>query len=173
MSAPVTPAFSLVDHDGQPVTERSYWGRWQLVFFGFTHCRATCPRALQRLSATLDDLGELAGKVSPLYVTVDPDRDTPEVMKEFLRAYPHFTGLTGPTEAVEEAKQSFRVFARRRADPDDPDGYAVPHTAITYLVSPEGEYTEHFPDAISGEELTARLRAYLVGGSAVSLANVR
>ncbi|XVQ07209.1 SCO family protein [Spirillospora sp. CA-255316] len=167
MNAPTTPTFALVDHHSKAVTEETYRGRWQLVFFGFTHCRAVCPRALQRLSATLDDLGELAGKVNPLYVTVDPDRDTPEVMKEFLRAYPRFTGLTGSVEAVEEAKKSFRVFARRRADPDDLDGYSMPHTAITYLISPEGQYTEHFSDAISGEDLAARLRVHLAGRSTV------
>ncbi|HKS45839.1 MAG TPA: SCO family protein [Amycolatopsis sp.] len=163
MSAPTTPTFSLVDHHGRPVTERSYRGRWQLVFFGFTHCKAVCPRALQRLSATLDDLAGLAGVVSPLYVTVDPDRDTPEVMKEFLRSYPHFTGLTGSAEDIEEAKNAFRVFARRKEDPDDPDGYSMPHTAITYLISPEGDYRDHFPDSMRQEELTTRLRSHLAG----------
>ena len=161
MSAPTAPAFSLIDHYGKPVTEHSYRGRWQLVFFGFTHCKAVCPRALQKLSETLGDLAELAGRIAPLYVTVDPDRDTPEVMKEFLRAYPNFTGLTGNSEAIEDAKKAFRVFARRKADPDDPDGYSMPHTAITYLISPEGEYRDHFPDSLTRKELTSRLRSHL------------
>ena len=161
MTAPTMPTYSLVDHHGRPVTERSYQGRWQLVFFGFTHCKAVCPRALQRLSATLGDLAELADEVSPLYITVDPDRDTPEVMREFLRAYPRFTGLTGSTEAIEEAKKTFRVFARRKEDPDDPDGYAMPHTAITYLIAPDGRYEAHFPDTMSQEELTTQLRSHL------------
>lgn len=162
MSAPTKPTFSLTDHNVLDVTETSYRGRWLLVFFGFTHCKAVCPRALQRLSATLDDLGELTEQVTPLYVTVDPDRDTPEVMRNFLRDYPRFTGLTGTTEAIEDVKSEFRVFAQRKEDPDDPDGYAVPHTAITYLVSPEGDYAQHFPDAIPDEELTSRLRSRLV-----------
>jgi protein SCO1/2 len=161
MNAPTTPTFSLVDHHGRPVTERDYRGRWLLLFFGFTHCKAVCPRALERLSASLDDLGELTAQVNPLYVTVDPDRDTPEVMKDFLRAYPRFTGLTGTAEAIDEAKREFRVFARRQEDPDDPDGYAMPHTAITYLVSPKGDYAQHFSDAIPREELTSRLRSCL------------
>lgn len=161
MSAPTTPAFALVDHHGEPVTERTYRGSWQLVFFGFTHCRAVCPRALRRLSAALDDLGELSARVTPLYITVDPERDTPDVMAEFLRAYPRFTGLTGTAEAIDQAKRAFRVFARRKDDPDDPDGYAVPHSAITYLVSPVGHYVEHFPDVLSQEELATRLRTRL------------
>ena len=167
MSAPTTPTFSLVDHHGTPVTERSYRGRWQLVFFGFTHCKAVCPRALRRLCTTLDNLADLADLVTPLYITVDPDRDTPEVMRDFLRAYPRFTGLTGSAEAIEEAKKTFRVFARRKEDPDDPDGYAMPHTAITYLISPEGDYTAHFPDAMPDADLTARLRSHLARRSAV------
>ncbi|MEC3982661.1 SCO family protein [Amycolatopsis sp. H20-H5] len=161
MSAPTTPAYSLVDHHGRPVTERSYRGRWQLVFFGFTHCGAVCPRALRRLSATLDDLAEPTGTISPLYITVDPDRDTPTVMREFLREYPHFTGLTGSAEAIEAVKAAFRVFARREDDSAAPDGYSVPHTAITYLVSPAGEYKAHFSDAMPQKELVARLRAHL------------
>lgn len=161
MTAPTTPTFALTNHHGQPVTDRTYRGRWQLVFFGFTHCKAVCPRALQRLSATLDDLGDLATQMTPLYITVDPDRDTPDVMKAFLRTYPRFTGLTGTTEAIEQAKTAFRVFARRKDDPDDPDGYAMPHTAITYLISPDGHYTGHFPDTTSQDELTTRLRAHL------------
>lgn len=161
MSAPTAPTFSLVDHRGTPVTQHSYRGRWQLVFFGFTHCKAVCPRALKRLSAALDDLAELADTVTPLYITVDPERDTPEVMADFLRAYPRFTGLTGSADAIEEAKSAFGVFARRKEDPDSPDGYIVPHTAITYLISPDGEYAEHFSDALPESELAARLRSHL------------
>ena len=161
MSAPTTPTFSLVDHYGRPVTEHSYRGRWQLVFFGFTHCKGVCPRALGKLSEVLDNLDDLVEKVAPLYITVDPDRDTPQVMKNFLRDYPHFTGLTGSAETIEEAKAAFRVFAKRKVDPDDPDGYSMPHTAITYLVSPEGDYRDHFADVLPPEELTVRLRSHL------------
>lgn len=155
------PSFSLVDHHGAPVTEQTYRGRWLLVFFGFTHCKVVCPRALGKLSGVLDDLGDLADELHPLYVTVDPERDTPDALQEFLRPYPRYTGLTGSVDAVEQAKREFRVFARRKDDPDDPDGYSVPHTAITYLISPEGEYAAHFPDALGAAEVTARLRSLL------------
>jgi protein SCO1 len=164
MTAPLTPAFTLIDHHGSPVSAESYRGRWMLVFFGFTHCKAVCPRALRRLSDALDALGPLgdgAPQVCPLYITVDPDRDSPEVMREFLAAYPRFTGLTGSAEAIEEAKRAFRVFARRRDDPADPDGYAVPHTAITYLISPSGEYADHFTDAVTAADVAAGLRGHL------------
>lgn len=146
-AAPTDVAFDLVDHHGTPVGVGSYRGDWLLVQFGFTSCRVVCPRALTKLTAALDRLGPGAERVRPLYVSVDPERDTPEVMRAFLAAsYPRFTGLTGTAEQVEGATRAFRVFARRRADPADPDGYAVPHTAITYLVDPGGRLARHWPD---------------------------
>jgi protein SCO1/2 len=159
MSAPVEAVFDLVDHHGEAVTAATYRGRWLLVFFGFTHCRVVCPRALSRLSAALDALGPLAGRLRPLYVSVDPERDTPEVMRAFLAEHdPRITGLTGTRGQVDAAMKAFRVFARRRDDPDDPDGYAVPHTAITYLLAPDGRYVDHFTDALPAEEVTVRIR---------------
>jgi protein SCO1 len=154
--------FRLIDHHGDAVDERSYRGRFVLVFFGFTHCKVVCPRALTKLTSVLDALGPLAETVAALYVTVDPERDTPDVLRAFLETrHPRFTGLTGSPQQIEEAKRAFRVFARRVADPDDPDGYAVPHTAITYLLDPSGRYAAHFPDAIDEREMVERLRALL------------
>jgi len=156
-------AFELVDHDGRPVTDQTYRGRHALLFFGFTHCRVVCPRALYKLSAALDDLGPLAGRIRALYVSVDPERDTPEVMRDFLRTYPRFTGLTGTRAQVDCVKQAFRVFATRAADAQDPDGYAVPHTAISYLLDAEGRLVDHFADVLSAQDVSARIRAQLSG----------
>jgi protein SCO1/2 len=155
-------AFRLVDHHGTAVSDESYRGKHALVFFGFTHCKVVCPRALAKLEIVLDALGPLATEVRPLYVTVDPERDTPEVLRAFLeRRAPRFVGLTGSREQIDEAKRAFRVFARKVKDPDDPDGYAVPHTAIAYLLDPDGRYAAHFTDAVDAPEMTARLRALL------------
>ena len=155
-------AFRLIDHHGNAVDDGSYRGTYVLVFFGFTHCKVVCPRALTKLSSVLDALGPLAEKIVPLYVTVDPGRDTPAVLRAFLETrHPRFTGLTGSPHRIEEAKKAFRVFARRVADPDDPDGYAVPHTAITYLLDPSGQYAAHFADAVGEREMVERLRALL------------
>lgn len=159
--------FALIDHDGQAVTQESYRGHYRLVFFGFTHCRVVCPRNLARLSRILEALGPRAGEIRPLYVSVDPERDTPEVMKDFLaRNYPRFTGLTGSRAQVDHAKQSFRVFAERKADPDDPDGYAVPHTAITYLMDRDGGYLAHFPESLPEQEVLQRISVLLDSASA-------
>ena len=92
-------------------------------------------------------------------ITVDPVRDTPAMMKTYLEPrYPCFTGLTGTHEQIDAAKCTFRVFAERAADPDDPSGYAMPHSALSYLVGPDGRYVAHFPDTIERDELARRLR---------------
>jgi protein SCO1/2 len=155
-------AFNLVDHHGRAVGNATYLGRHALIFFGFTHCRVVCPRALGKLCRVLDDLGSLAERVQPLYVTVDPERDTPQVMRAFLEpSYPRFTGLTGSRERIDEAKAAFRVFARRVADPESAGGYAVPHTAIAYLLDESGAYVAHFHDALTENEIAERLRGFL------------
>lgn len=155
-------AFRLIDHHGAEVGNESYLGKYLLVFFGFTHCKVVCPRALAKLSSVLEMLGSLAGEIQPLYVTVDPERDTPDVMRTFLeRSAPRFTGLTGPRERIDEAKKAFHVFTQRAADPDDPEGYAVPHTAITYVLDRQGRYAAHFTDAAGAPEIAERLRALI------------
>jgi protein SCO1/2 len=162
MSGPVRGRFALTDHHGQSVTEKSYRGRWMLVLFGFTHCQVVCPRALSKYSAVLDDLDPASAKVQPLYVTVDPERDSPEVMGAFLEhTYPRFTGLTGQPPAIAAAMDSFSVFTRRRADAADPDGYAVVHTAMAFVFDPVGEYLTHFSDAAPASTILARMRKLL------------
>ncbi|PBC35074.1 electron transport protein SCO1/SenC [Rhodococcus sp. ACS1] len=162
-SATFVPAdFDLVDHHGNRVTNATYHGKHVLVFFGFTHCQVVCPRALSKLSGVLDTLGPQAARITGLYVTVDPDRDTPEIMKAFLTEhYPRFTGLTGTSDQIDAAKKAFRVFAKRAADPDDPEGYVVPHSAITYVLDPSGTFLTHFTDAVEADEMASRLQALL------------
>lgn len=160
---PVTAQFNLIDHHGNRVNNDTYHGRYPLVFFGFTHCAAVCPRALSKLSSVLIALGTLGEEIVPLYITVDPDRDTPQRMKEFLEGgYPLFTGLTGDAEPLEAARREFRVFATRKADPDAEGGYQVPHSAITYLLDRRGHYLAHFTDALDAHQLAARLQQALL-----------
>jgi len=150
------------------VTEADFRGRFLLVYFGFTHCRVVCPRTATRLCGAIEDLGAGAHFVQPLYITVDPERDTPEVMRAFLQnRFPAFLGLTGPPQPIAAAKAQFRVFAERKSDPQDPSGYAVPHSATAFLVSPEGAFLAHFPDTLSREAITKRIQAYIdsVGAS--------
>jgi len=158
MAVEIGGSFALVDHDGRAVTEQTFRGRFALFFFGFTHCRVVCPRALGRISRALELLGSLADEVQPLYVTVDPGRDSPQVMRAYLQVHPRFLGLTGDPAQIEAMKRAFRVFAERKEDPDAPDGYVVPHTAFTFLLDRDGRYRAHFIDAGEPEELAGRLR---------------
>ena len=162
MTMEIGGSFSLVDHYGKAVTDVDYHGRHVIVFFGFTHCKVVCPRALSRLTRILEALGPLSDRLTPLYVTVDPDRDDPARMRAFLeRDYPRFTGLTGTPEQIEHAKTAYRVFAERKPDPDDPEDYQVPHTAMTYVMGPDGNYVTHFNDALDEALVTSRLTAIL------------
>ncbi|MBR0825254.1 SCO family protein [Bradyrhizobium manausense] len=166
VGAPGHPVFTLTDHFGKQATEKDFHGWFQLVYFGFTSCRVVCPRALTKLSGVLETLGdEGARRIKPLYITVDPARDTPQAMKTFLETgYPRFLGLTGPEQAIEEAKTSFRVFAQRKSDPADPDGYQIAHTAIAYFLDPGGNYLDHFPDATEAGRIIERIRGHLAKG---------
>lgn len=165
VSAAPTARFALIDHHGRQVTEADFAGAFLLVYFGFTHCRVVCPRSLAKLSKVLERLGAAADRITALYVSVDPARDTPEVMRAYLEAgYPQFTGLTGSQEQVDAAKKAFRVFAERKADADDPDGYAVPHSAISYLMGPDGRYCDHFTDAVEEEKIADRIGHALARG---------
>jgi protein SCO1/2 len=157
----IRAAFHLTDHNGRDVDAGIFRGRFVLVFFGFTHCRVVCPRALTKLSAALDALGETAVGVAALYITVDPDRDNPLAMRNYLRAYPSILGLTGSRAQIDDAKRNFRVFARSGSPSPDDGSYDVPHTAITYLLDPEGSLVAHFNDAIEVGDLIQRLSSHL------------
>ena len=160
MSARPVARFDLVTHDDRTVSDRDFRERFLLVYFGFTHCRVVCPRTLTTLSRALDLLGSDAGAITALYVSTDPERDTPEVMRAYLAAgHPRFTGLPGTHEQVEAATAAFRVFAERREDPLDPDGYSVPHTGIAYLMDPNGAYVTHFMDGTGAEQIVDRIAA--------------
>jgi protein SCO1/2 len=151
--------FRLIDHDGIPVSLSTYAGQYLLVFFGFTHCRRVCPETLSLISRSLDTLGPQASCFQPLYISVDPERDSPEVMKTFLaERYPRFTGLTGDRKEIDETKTRIKVFAHRTPDEDDPDGYAIPHSALIYLMDRRGAYLRHFSDGVTEGDLATGLR---------------
>lgn len=150
--------FNLIDHYGKPVSEASFPGSYLLVYFGFTHCKVVCPRSLAKLSAVLGSLGDVSKKITALYITVDPERDTAPVMRAYLQSnHPRFIGLSGSQEQIDLAKKAFRVFAERKRDAAAPGGYAVPHSAIAYLMGPDGSYLDHFVDSLGQDEVAARI----------------
>jgi protein SCO1/2 len=158
----ITKSFSLTDHDGYPVDSTSFRGLHALVFFGFTRCRVVCPRILGRLSSVLEKLGNAADRVQPVYITVDPKRDTPEVLKQFLEhLYPRFIGLTGTELQIESARRTFQVYSGERTD--EQGQRVMTHSSITYLLNPSGYLTDHWLESVSEDSLVLRLSRQLTG----------
>lgn len=158
----ITPIFSLVNHLGERVSEEDYRGKWLLVFFGFPHCPDVCPTTLAELAAVMRQLGTNANEVQPLFVSIDPQRDSVAEMAEYVTQFhPSLVGLTGTDEEIAAAADSFQVFYERTPDAAAPDGYTMSHTSAVYLLSPEGEfvvpYTYGTPVQDIVEDLTQRI----------------
>lgn len=155
--------FSLVDHTGRAVTERDFAGRGMLVYFGYTYCPDVCPTELGTIAAALDAMGPAAERVTPVFITIDPERDTPAAMADYVpRFHPRMVGLTGSAEQVAQAARAYRVyFAKVR--PRDAGDYLMDHSSFIYFVGPDGRVRNLFrpetaPEAIAAS-VTAQLRA--------------
>jgi len=139
--ADIRSEFSLTDQTGQEVTQADYSDRWQLVFFGFTHCPDICPTTLAYMANVMDLLGEDADQVAPIFITVDPERDTVPVLAEYVSVFhPSLIGLTGTEAQVAEATRNFRAWYERTEDDSAPDGYFMAHAGYIYLMRPSGEF---------------------------------
>jgi cytochrome oxidase Cu insertion factor (SCO1/SenC/PrrC family) len=161
--------FSLDDHTGNPVSDEDFEGKWQLVFFGFTSCPDVCPTTLSDVSAVLEQLGDGAEQVQPLFITVDPERDTPEVMAEYVANFdPRIVGLTGSMEQIKQAAQAFRAYYAKVEQEGQADGYTMDHSAFLYLMSPDGEYAAHFSVRDEPAAIADQIRAYLEGEKTVA-----
>jgi protein SCO1 len=155
--------FTLVGRDGKPVTDQAFRGKYMLVFFGFTHCPDICPAELQVMAAALDELGPKANEVIPIFITLDPERDTPKVVADYVANFsPRFVGLTGSPEQVAEAAKAYRVvYSKFQEEGAKPDDYSVDHSALVYLMGKNGEYLTHFAYGTPVAKLTETLRSYL------------
>lgn len=156
--------FQLTDHHGQTVTEKSFPDRHLLVYFGYTYCPDICPTDLARLAEALDALSQSAlMRVQPLFITVDPARDTPEVMADYVSAFhPTLIGLTGSETAIAAAAKAYRVHRMKVPLPEaGPDEYLVNHTPNAYLIGPDGGFKTLFPHNSDPKFITSVLRKYL------------
>ena len=159
-------AFSLVNQDGKTVTEADFAGKPMLVFFGFTYCPDVCPLSLDLLGAALDKLAETApekaARLQPVFISVDPARDTPAQMKDYLSYFhPSLTGLTGSREQIDAVKKAFRVYAARAKDTDANGHYNVDHSSLFYLMDGNNHYLAHFTHNMTAAQLAAGLAAKL------------
>ena len=154
--------FELAGKDGKTVTDKDFRGRYMLVFFGFTHCPDICPAELQVMSAALEDLGADADKVVPIFITLDPERDTPEAVTAYAQNFgTNFVGLTGSPEAIEKAAKAYRVTYQKFQDESMGDDYSIDHSALVYLMGPDGAFVTHIPYGTPPKKMAETLRRYL------------
>ena len=152
--------FQLTDQSGQTVTEKSLQGRPTLIFFGFTHCPDVCPTALFEISELLHAMGNDADRVNAYFVSVDPERDSKEAIKDYLSSFdPHLKGLTGDPEAIAKVLSAYRVYAKKVPLKDG--DYTMDHTALTYLMDRDGKFVAPFNLDRPPEVAAAELKKYL------------
>lgn len=150
--------FTLVDDTGKRVTDKDYRGRYMLVFFGYTACPDICPAGLQLISAALDKLGPKADRVTPIFISVDPGRDTPQKLAAYVKSFnPHLVGLTGTPEEIAAVAKAYKVFYQKVPNQSSPADYGMDHTSIIYLMDPNGEFVAHFTPTTTLDAMTAKL----------------
>ncbi len=150
--------FSLVDQTGKRVTEKDFAGHPMLVYFGFTNCPDVCPSGLQVISAALDKLGPKAAEITPLFVTLDPERDTVEVMRDYVKSFhPRLVGLTGSADEIAAVAKHYRVYFKKAPDESAPGRYTIDHSTFMYLMDGEGRFVAHFPHTVAVDALATGL----------------
>ncbi len=170
MFPPAGP-FALTDHTGRQVTNEDYRGKFMLIAFGYTYCPDVCPTGLQTMSAAMNLLGKQADWVQPIFVTIDPERDTPEVMREYVALFhPNLIGLTGTPEQISQAAKGFRVYynksglGNKKGEDKDDGEYWMDHTASIYLVGIDGRGLAVFNFGMAAtavEEIVDRMRHFI------------
>lgn len=153
--------FTLVDQDGRHVTEKDFLGKYMLVFFGYTYCPDVCPTELQVMTAALDQLGPEADRIQPVFVSIDPARDTPAVLKAYVGNFgPRLIGLTGTPEQVAAIAKAYRAYYAKAAGGSDTD-YLMDHSSIIYLMGPDGRFVKHMAYTTDAAKLAADLKETL------------
>lgn len=152
--------FALTNHNGKRVTDVDFSGRYRLIFFGFVNCPDVCPTGLHAVSEALAKLGRRAKDVAPIFVTVDPERDTPGVLKTYLSNFhPSFTGLTGSAAEIKPVADAYRVAYGREEGKSE--NYTVFHTALVYFMDRDGAYIAHFRHSDSPEAMAKSVLSYM------------
>ena len=159
-SAAIGGPFQLTDQSGKTVTDQSLKGKPTLIFFGYTHCPDVCPTALFEMSEVLRAMGKDADKVNAVFISVDPERDTPATMKDYLSSFdPHLEGLSGDPAETAKVITSYRVYAKKVPTKDG--DYTMDHTALIYLMDRDGRFVAPFNLKRTPEEAAAELKRYL------------
>lgn len=146
-------AFEALDHNGNPYTDQDMLGHYSIVYFGFTHCPDICPTGLLKIANALDAMGSDGEQIVPYFVSVDPERDTPEILAQYITHFhPRLIGITGTIEQVDTIAKAYKVYYQRQ-ESDSALGYLVDHSGFMYLMDPDGEYVAHFSHSASEKEI--------------------
>ena len=161
--AGIVPRYLLMDHRGRAVTDQDFRGRFQLIAFGYTFCPDICPTTLAEMALILEKLGDQARRVQPLFISVDPERDTPEVLRRYTEFFDsRIIGLTGSPELVRRVADHFKVRYEKHWEPGaKPDNYSIDHSAGMYLLGPDGAFITKFAYAMPPQEIADRIRALM------------
>jgi cytochrome oxidase Cu insertion factor (SCO1/SenC/PrrC family) len=158
--------FSLVDHHGKRVREKDFAGKYTLIFFGYTFCPDICPSTLQVMSAALDKMGADAEPITPVFVTIDPERDTVQVMKDYVANFhPRMVGLTGTAEEIAAMAKEWRVYYAKPKREEGKSDYLMDHATFLYLMGPDGKFVKLFEYTTDAAALADRLRAATHGNN--------
>jgi protein SCO1/2 len=150
--------FTLQDGNGTTVTDRDFRGKYMLVYFGYTFCPDVCPTTLSEVADALDRLGPKAERLQAVFITVDPKRDTPAVMKQYVAAFgPRLLGLTGTPEQIAQVAKEYRVYYAEHRTGPGPDDYSMDHSSILYLMGPDGRFIAPIRPDETGAEMAADL----------------
>ncbi|KAM4531796.1 protein SCO1 homolog, mitochondrial [Odontesthes bonariensis] len=155
--------FSLIDHNNKPTKSEDFFGQWILIYFGFTHCPDICPDEIEKMIEVVDEIDKIKSlpNLTPILITIDPDRDTAEAMATYVKEFsPKLIGLTGTTAQVDEISRAYRVYYSQGPKDEDND-YIVDHTIIMYLVGPDGEFVEYFGQNKRSTEITTSIAAHM------------
>lgn len=161
--AAIGGAYTLVDHTGKTVTDVDFHGQAQLIYFGYAYCPDVCPTTLQQMGAALALAGRAADHYQPIFITIDAERDTPEVMAQYVtnNGFPEgLVGLTGNPEQLKHAMKVFKVIGQKIEDPDSAAGYTYDHSSIIYLMDKNGEFVDVFTHATTPRQIADRLISY-------------
>jgi cytochrome oxidase Cu insertion factor (SCO1/SenC/PrrC family) len=156
--------FTLTDQNGRRVTDQDFRGKYMLVFFGYTYCPDVCPAELQVISSALDKLGAKGEQVTPVFITIDPQRDKVEQVRDYIRNFhPRMVGLTGTPEEIDAAAKVYRVYHVKAQNAKSADEYLMDHSTLVYLMNPQGEYVTHFAYGMSADKIAERILKAMTG----------
>jgi protein SCO1 len=152
--------FILVDQQGRTVTDESFRGKYMLIAFGYTHCPDICPTLLADMANALTRLGAESERITPIFVTLDPARDTPKVMADYVSSFsPRMVGLSGPEDLIASTAQKYHI--KYVKHPEVNGDYSIDHTAAIFLMSPDGRFLERFNSGVKTDEMVERIRTRL------------